>query len=395
MTRLHRDRLTWLSYAQLGIWGYFLYAFAPVVPLLQDEQGTSKFVASLHGSALAVGSMLGGGVVYPYLLKRFGRGATVWIGLGGVAAGVGVLCLVEPLPLTLAAVLFASVFGIVVVSYIAPTLTALHGPKAPAAISEANAGAAGLGVIAPMVVGASVGIGWGWRPAIAVTVALIAGLGLYALLTKVPAAPAQDVSHHDRPGRLPVAYWFAWMVVALCGAVEVCLTQWGSVVLRDHAGMSEGGAAGSIAAIVGGMFVGRLAGGRLGLRYSPPALLLGSIGLALAGFAVFWLSTTGALAVAGLVIAGLGMSVHYPMGIALAIEASAGHPDRATGLSAYAMGLSFAVTTFVLAPIADRVGIHPAFLLVPVFLALAALCVWQVARRLPARLVHTPAAEIS
>ncbi|WP_412541686.1 MFS transporter [Longispora sp. K20-0274] len=386
MPRLLRDRLTWLSYAQLGIWGYFLYAFAPVVPLLQDEQGTSKFVASLHGSALAVGSMVGGGLVYPFLLRRFGRARVVWIGLAGVAVGVTALVLAEPLPLTIGATLFTAIFGIVVVSYVSPALTDMHGPGAPAAISEANAMASGLGVVAPAVVGGAVALGYGWRPALAVTVLLIAGLALYAKYTHTTSVTGgHAVVHGDRPGRLPLAYWLAWVVLAVFGAVEVCLTQWGSTVLRDHAGLSDGAAAASISAVIGGMFLGRLVGGRLGLRYRPVALLLCSVGFALAGFALFWTSTVPALAVAGLVLAGLGMSVHYPMGIALAIDASGGHPDKATALSSYAMGAAFAVTTFVLAPVADRIGTHKAFLLLPVLLAVGAACVWQAGRRLPTR----------
>jgi len=55
--RLERDRLTWLTYLQLGCYGYFLYGFGPSLSLLRDEQGTSRAVAGLHGTALAVGSL--------------------------------------------------------------------------------------------------------------------------------------------------------------------------------------------------------------------------------------------------------------------------------------------------------------------------------------------------
>jgi hypothetical protein len=60
VSRLVRDRTTWLIYAQLGIYGYFLYGFGPVVPLLRDEEHTSRAVASLHSAALAVGAVVGG-----------------------------------------------------------------------------------------------------------------------------------------------------------------------------------------------------------------------------------------------------------------------------------------------------------------------------------------------
>ena len=57
--RLVRDRTTLLIYAQLAIWGYFLYGFGPVVPLLRDEQGVSAALAGLHGTGLALGIVFG------------------------------------------------------------------------------------------------------------------------------------------------------------------------------------------------------------------------------------------------------------------------------------------------------------------------------------------------
>ena len=44
--RLARDRFTWLAYGQLSAFGYFFYGFGPVVPLLLQEQHTSRGVAA-------------------------------------------------------------------------------------------------------------------------------------------------------------------------------------------------------------------------------------------------------------------------------------------------------------------------------------------------------------
>ena len=52
--RLERDSLTWLMYAQLGCYGYFIYGLGPTLSLLRDEQGVSRSVAGLHGTARAV-----------------------------------------------------------------------------------------------------------------------------------------------------------------------------------------------------------------------------------------------------------------------------------------------------------------------------------------------------
>jgi MFS family permease len=87
--RLERDRLTWLTYLQLGSYGYFLYGFGPSLSLLRDEQGTSRSVAGLHGTALAVGSLLAA-LVAARLVSRYGRTAVVWSGLAVPGQDVGV-----------------------------------------------------------------------------------------------------------------------------------------------------------------------------------------------------------------------------------------------------------------------------------------------------------------
>src|SRR5256885_14261642 len=96
---LVRDRLTWLTYGQLAAYGYFLYAFGPVVPLLRDEQHTTRAVASLHGTALALGGMLSA-LFVPWLVRRVGRIAMMWIGQAGLCLGVVGLWFARPLPAT-------------------------------------------------------------------------------------------------------------------------------------------------------------------------------------------------------------------------------------------------------------------------------------------------------
>jgi predicted MFS family arabinose efflux permease len=123
---------------------------------------------------------------------------------------------------------------------------------------------------------------------------------------------------------------------------------------------------------VGGMFLGRLGGGRVALRVSSPTLLLASIGVALAGFLLFWTSSTPVPALAGLVAVGIGIAVLYPVGTVLGVAASAGRPDRAAGMLSIAAGLASGVAPFALGAMADRIGTHTAFLLVPALLAVAA-----------------------
>ncbi len=179
----------------------------------------------------------------------------------------------------------------------------------------------------------------------------------------------------DAPGRLPGRYWLAWTVLALCIAVEFAMTFWAGDGLREHTGASPAAATAGVTAIVAGMFAGRLAGGRLALRIRAGWLLLGAVGLAAAGFAVFWLSTAPLPAVAGLAVCGLGISLQFPLGAALAVEASGGRPDRGAGRVSFAAGVASGMAPFALGALADRVGTHAAFLLVPALLVAAAGCV--------------------
>jgi fucose permease len=121
------------------------------------------------------------------------------------------------------------------------------------------------------------------------------------------------------------------------------------------------------------MCIGRLVGSRLVMRLPGTAVMLGALGLSGVGFAVFWSATAPWLALVGLVVTGLGNALHYPLGMALAVEHSAGQPDLAAARSSYALGVSFGVAPFVLGAVADRIGPHLAFLLVPALLMMSAL----------------------
>jgi MFS family permease len=392
--KLIRDRLTWLTYGHLAVWGYFLYAFGPVVPLLRDEQHTTRAVASLHGTALALGAMLIASFV-PWFVRRFGRITMTWIGQAGVSIGVLGLCFAHPLPATLACTLIIAIFGSLVVNGVTTVLTAHHGTAAAgsagaassagsagaAAISEANAGAAGAGMVGPLVVGATMAIGLGWRPGLA---AVLPAIGVLALLAWVFRVPETAASHAARSaptgGKLPRRYWLVWVSLLATTSVEVCMNLWAVDVLRDHARVPAAAATAALSAIVGGMFVGRLAGVRLALRIAPAKLLLMVLGVSALFFAVFWLATVPWLAIVALVGCGVGNALHFPLGMALAARFSGGLPDLAVARTSFAIGVAFGVVPFVLGAIADRIGPHLAFLLLPVFLGMSAAAAFQLSR---------------
>ena len=372
--QLTRDRLTWLVYLQLGCYGYFLYGFGPAIPLLRLEQEVSRGVSGLHGTALAAGTLLTG-VVFAKLTARFGRGAAMWLGVAGTCAGAVLLTASTALPVTLAGAFVAGFFGSIVVNGSAVILADRRSGGGPAAISEANATAAGIGLVAPLAIGLAVAQGLGWRLGLLMVVPLSAAVavafrGVRAADHRAGLAEAPVVGR-----RLPGRYWLAWLVLVMCIAVEFCMTIWSSDVMAERTGVSSGAAATAVTAIGLGMFAGRLAGGRLALRFDTAHLLLAALALAGAGFAVFWLSTAAWAAWAGLVVCGLGISLHFPLGVTRAIALSGGRPDLAAGRVSWAAGLAVGFGPFGLGALADAVGTHRAFLLVPALLAAAACCV--------------------
>lgn len=383
---LSRDRLTWLVYLHLAVYGWFLYGFTPAVPLLRDDQGTSNGVSGLHGTALAAGAVVAG-LVGQQVIARVGRGGALRLGLAALCAGVLLFTLSPALPGTLVGALVAGTGGSLVVNVHSPVLTDHHELAGPAAIGEANALAAATGILSPLVLGAATATVIGWRGGLLVTVVLAAVVLALGARTSVPAGslPATGSTALGAPaGRLPRPYWAAWTVLVLCISVEFSMTIWSSDLLRSRVGFGAGAAAGGVTAIVAGMTAGRFTGSRLALAVAPDRLLLAALLVTGGGFAVFWSATVGWLSLAGLVVTGLGIAMQFPLGIARAIAASGGRPDAATSRASLGAGLAIGLGPFVLGALADHLGTHRAFLLVPALLAAAAAVLLVSTRRSPA-----------
>ena len=370
MTRLQRDRRTWLTYAQLGCYGWFLYGFGPSLTLLRDEQGFSRTVAGLHGTALATGALCSA-LIVARLAVRFGRVPLIWAGLTILCVGIVTLTGFTPLPATLFGAFLCSFGGSFVVTCSATVLSAVHGEGGPAAITEANAAAAGVGAVAPLVVGVAVVLG-SWRSALLVLIPVIALLAVVGRGT--PSLRDRGVRATGvPPGRLSRRYWISWVVVTAGIGVEFCLALWSGDMLHQHSGLSRAAASASVTALVGGMFLGRVAGGWLALRHPLDRLLYAALALNAVGFAVFWGSTSGPVAVTGLLACGLGVALYFPLGLARSIAASDGRPDHASARVGLGAALASGAGPFGLGALADVVGIHTAMLVVPALLVVAAL----------------------
>jgi len=370
------DRITWISYVQISLFAFFLYGFGATQALLRDEQGTSRTIASLHAVVFALANVVTG-LLVPRLIARWGRGQVIRFSVFTMAIGVAVYTAPGGLPVSLLGTAIVACGGVSMIITINAFVLDYQGGAGPAALTQANALAALFGFVVPLVIGVTTAIAWGWRSGLwALIVALVISEFVRSRDERDPQVrqaelPSIAVPVRREKAQLPRRFWWSLSVVALLLATEFTLTLWSADLLRERAGLGAAAAAASLAAVTGGMFIGRLYGSRLAQTWSIDRLLIASILLALGGFALAWLVAEPFVILAGLFVVGLGISVHWPIGVSRAVASSGGLTDRASGLSSVAAGAASGIAPFILGAMSDTIGFHRAFLIVPLLLITA------------------------
>lgn len=366
-----RDRLTWITYGQLFLFAWFNYAVGSTNALLRDEQGVSRTLSGLHSTGLATAGIIAG-LISARVVAHWGRGRILRLGSIGMAAGV--LVYTWPgasLPLTITGVFIIGFFGALLIVSVNAFLLAHQSKAGPASLTEANALASIAGLVAPLLVGITAATFLGWRVGLLVIVAGVAAVEVWRGRSTTAYDVGQEHHAEHRNTALPKrVYWTFALIVCVLGC-EFSTVFWSADLLRDQAGFAPAAAAASIVAVTSGMAIGRFFGSRLAQRIASERILRASMVITLIGFAIMWATSAGWCILLGLFVMGLGMSVHWPLGVARAVHASGGMNDRASALTSVWGSCSIALLPFVLGALADAVGIHGAFLLLPVLLILA------------------------
>lgn len=372
-----RDRTTLLAYAQLGLLGWFVYAFGASLTLLRDDEGLTRTAASLLSIALAAGGTLGS-FLAASIVRRWGRGAM--LRAGALAIAIGTLLYISDGPLWLVATgpfigsLGASFCAVGVSAY----LEARQGAAADASLAEANLVASSASLIGILAVGVAATTILGWRLGLLLLVFVAIALEVLRGRTVEAFNVGTDMESRADAPRLPGLVWWAVVTLILLTSVEITLLQWGPDLLRERGGLEAGSASATIAAIVVGMIIGRLVGSRLVERVSSELVFGGSILFAAAAFVYTWLVTGAVPLIIGLVLIGVGIGMHFPLGIGRAMRASAGQPDRAAGWTSAGIGIMSGIAPFALAALADSWGVHNAFAVMLLFFAASfALLLWK------------------
>lgn len=351
-----RDNSTWAMYSVLALFAFIETCLGPSMPFIRDKLGINFTVASLHFSAVALGSVIVG-VAGERVISRIGRFAAVWAGLGGMTVGAALVAVSPTVVGTLFGALVIGLVGTLALVANQATLSDLHGDKRAVALTESNVAASSASVFAPLAIGALVAIGAGWQWALIATVPLFGLLFWRFRGAAIPSAP-RPVEKSNAGSGLPRVFWYYCAALFLAASVEWTIAYWGADFLNDVVGMSKGASATAMSLFFAAMIAGRFTGSRLARTFRGPTLLIGAFALALAGFPVFWFGPNAAIALAGLFVAGLGVANFYPLSIAVATGVAADQADLATARLAIAGGSALLIVPFIVGAVSDVIGMR-------------------------------------
>ena len=368
-----RDAPTVLSYAALGCFTFWLYAFGPAVTLLRAELGFSYTLLGIYSVLWSVGAALAG-AGFAWAARRLARTVLLWGSAAATVAGAGLFALGRGVPVTLLGAGLFGLAGTMLLTVIQAVPSDRHGSRRDRALTEANIGAGASAVLAPLVLGALAAGVVGWRATFALPAVVLLVLFLRYRRSPLPAVPERHTA--EAAGRLPLACWLFAVLTALSSAIEFCLVYFGPQVLLAT-GLSAAAASTALSSNFLGILIGRLIGARLtGRPGRSVALLYASLAVTGAGFALFWLSDRPAAAILGLFVCGVGIANMYPLSLALTLDAARGREDRANARSQLVLGLVAAASPFLLGSLADRYGLATAFALEPALIAGCLVLLW-------------------
>ncbi len=358
----------------MGMFGWFLYTLGPSMAFLRDETGMSRTLSSLYPVIASVGGIIAGFLVAP-IVARYGRG---WLLRGGsisLALGISLFISGGPFAVTVAGPFFSAAAGAGCVVGVSAFLSAQQRGAGDAAITEANTVAAAFGILGPIALGVAATWLGGWRFSLLLLVISLVVLEI-ARGRDLTVYRIDDRVERDATGQrpaMPALTWWAILTLVFTTAIEMSYIFWATDLLASRGTWETAAAAAGLSALLLGLFVGRAGGSWLVERLDAERSLLLALATLAIGFAFTWIWPVAWVILIGLFIVGLGISVQFPLGMARVMRASAGQADKAAGIASSGVGVAGMIIPFVLAVLADSIGVHYAFLIVPALIAVSVL----------------------
>jgi MFS family permease len=365
-----RDAPTLLCYGAVAGYAFWLYAFGPALALLRAELGFSYTLLGVYSALWSVGAALVG-VSFAVIARRLRRAVLLWCSAAAAAAGAALFAATHAVALTLLGAVVLGFAGTTLLTGTQAILSDRHGERRDRALTEANVGAAACAVLAPLLLGLLQGTPAGWRAAMGLPVVVLAGL--YLRYRRLPLAPPAEGKRDGGRARLPLSCWLLALLVAAGVAAEFCLVYFGAELLTAT-GLRTAPAATAMSGFYLGILAGRGGAAWLTRRAGRAVgLLWASLAVTAAGFLLFWLAGQPGPAIAGLFVCGLGVANLYPLSLALTLAAAPGNGDTANARTQLLAGALVVAAPYLLGRLADHLGLHAAFAIVPVLIGVCAV----------------------
>lgn len=364
----NRDKTTWVGYLLIGYYCLSLSSMGPIVPFLRDEQQLNYTVSSFHFSAWALGGILAG-LFGRLIIRKFGCSLAIWVCGVGVAVAITILLAMKSAVFTIGAGVIGGACGSTMGQGIVSVMSERFGSNRSIGLTEANIFGSLFAFVAPLLVGQCIQLGFNWR------VAMLVPLAMYCLLwltsRKTFSAFSAAATEGFASGALPLRYWFFWFVIWFSVASEWSIMYWTSEFLEKGKGLIRQDAIQAISIFLLTMLLGRIAGLKLARRFDLGKLLTVVSVVAVAGFLTYWLGPNPQISLIGLAVTGLGMSNLYPLSFSQAIGAAEGKAGLAAGRMSISTGTAVLTTPLAMGAIGDRFGITNSYAIIAVLLTLA------------------------
>ena len=366
-------------YLVLAFFTFVLTLQGTIAPFLKADLGLSYRMVGLHASAIAIGAILVG-LAGDRVVRRHGRRRMLILGLLGCMAGAMLLAAAPVAAVSIAGCALIGIGGSFLPTVAFAILADLHGPQRSLAINEAAALNYALAMLAPLLTGLSLWRTLGWRAVVLIGAAM--GCGRARVPRHRRSRDHRSAGGGGGGGGTAAAGVLVLLVRPdLCHRHRIFDPAVGQRISRaghrprQGTGGNRGGRL--CARHVHRAGVGQSVGA--GVRHS--ATSGGRPAVALVGFLVYWGVSQPAMAIAGLLLLGIGVSLLFPLTVGLALGAAGSASDAASARSTIAFGVALLTMPVLLGGLADHAGLRNAHWLIPV-LILATLFAFGLGRML-------------
>ncbi len=373
--------VTLCCYLVLAYFMFILTLQATVVPFLKSDLDLSYRAVGLNASAIAVGAILVG-LFGERLVWRLGRRSVLMLGVLGCIAGALLLAAAPHPAVSILGCALIGVGGSLLPTVAFAILADIHGADRSIVINESAALNYGLAMLAPLLTGLCLLLSLGWRGAL--VIGAVIGVLVIMACRAVTVPESRQAPAGTGPAKLPAAFWVYWGAMTFGIAIEYSILLWASEYLERVIGLGKAQAASGAAAFVLGMFIGRASGSVWARFIAVERLLVAQLAITLVGFLIYWGVSQPMMAIAGLLVLGIGVSLLFPLTVGLAMGAAGQASDKASARSTIAFGAALLTMPVMLGGLADRAGLRNAHWLVPI-LILSTLLAFGIGRMIEKR----------